>query len=251
MLRQLLHGVGAVRPRTTAIVKASCSCRPNTFYPTRALSGGATLVTRKPQESDPNNANDETASLSTTEMLTRAIEDLSNRPNASSVDSRGSSFGGNRNSNNPYNIRDNFGRAATADPSAAAAESSAKSSSMMMPDAHMHILYVNATPNNTMVTLTENNGRVLISSSGGTAGFRKAQRSGPEAAYQATQQLINKASERGIKVSAVHLKLNGFGPGREAVYRALRVTSDWDLIRISDATPIPFNGCRPRKKRRL
>ncbi|RKP27979.1 hypothetical protein SYNPS1DRAFT_11874 [Syncephalis pseudoplumigaleata] len=115
----------------------------------------------------------------------------------------------------------------------------------------LHILYVNATPNNTMVTLTESNGRVLLNCSGGTAGFRKAQRSGPEAAYQATQQLVNKAAERGIKVSAVHLKLNGFGPGREAVYRALRVVSDWDLIRISDATPVPFNGCRPRKKRRL
>ncbi|KAI9595126.1 hypothetical protein BDF19DRAFT_385570 [Syncephalis fuscata] len=113
------------------------------------------------------------------------------------------------------------------------------------------MLHVNATPNNTIITLTDNNGQVLINCSGGTAGFRKAQRSGPEAAYQATQQLVNKVSERGIKIAGLHLKLNGFGPGREAVYRALRVVSDWELVRISDATPIPFNGCRPRKKRRL
>jgi small subunit ribosomal protein S11 len=115
----------------------------------------------------------------------------------------------------------------------------------------MHILHVHASPNNTILTLTDHEGRVLINTSCGTAGFRKAQRSGPEAAYQATQQLVNKATERGIHVQSLHLKLNGFGQGREAVFRALRVVSDWNITRISDATPIPFNGCRPRKARRL
>ncbi|RKP07725.1 hypothetical protein THASP1DRAFT_16647 [Thamnocephalis sphaerospora] len=118
-------------------------------------------------------------------------------------------------------------------------------------EAAVHTLHVHASPNNTILTLTDHAGRVLINCSGGTAGFRKAQRSGPEAAYQATQQLVTRVSERGLNVTSLHLKLNGFGPGRESVFRAIRVVSDWDITRISDATPVAFNGCRPRKARRL
>ncbi|PVU97808.1 hypothetical protein BB559_001887 [Furculomyces boomerangus] len=114
-----------------------------------------------------------------------------------------------------------------------------------------HILHVKATSNNTLLTLTTNSGDAVATSSGGAAGFKKAGRSGHEAAYQATIKLIEKINSKNIVINGLELKFKGLGPGRDACFKALRSVTNWPVVRISDVTPIPFNGCRPRKARRL
>ncbi|RKP36036.1 hypothetical protein BJ085DRAFT_16053 [Dimargaris cristalligena] len=114
-----------------------------------------------------------------------------------------------------------------------------------------YVLNVHAGLNNTIISLTNASGAVLINTSGGSVGFKKAQRAGYEAAYQAMEQLIKKAQEKGIVVQNVHIKFKGFGMGRDASFKALRSLTNWRVVRLSDCTPIPFNGCRPRKQRRL
>ncbi|OLY84424.1 30S ribosomal protein S11 [Smittium mucronatum] len=115
-----------------------------------------------------------------------------------------------------------------------------------------HVLHVKASSNNTLLSLTNLNGDVLVASSGGClTGFKKAGRAGHEAAYQATAKLIEKAAAKNLSITGLELKFKGLGPGREACFKALRTLSDWHIMRISDVTPIPFNGCRPRKARRL
>ncbi|CEI87227.1 hypothetical protein RMCBS344292_01645 [Rhizopus microsporus] len=114
-----------------------------------------------------------------------------------------------------------------------------------------HQLHINASPNNTIVTLTRPNGLPLITTSGGSAGFKKAARSGYEAAHQASLQLLEKMQAKNLQVAHVHFILKGFGPGREAAFKALATGATWKIKRITDATPIPFGGCRPKKARRL
>ncbi|KAJ1801115.1 hypothetical protein LPJ75_006461 [Coemansia sp. RSA 2598] len=113
------------------------------------------------------------------------------------------------------------------------------------------ILHVHASSNNTILSLTDALGKVLINASGGTVGFRKAQRAGFEAAYQATAWIASKVKERGIPVRKVEIRLKGFGAGREASFKAINSVTNWPVCRIIDNTPIPFNGCRPKKARRL
>ncbi|KAJ2878202.1 hypothetical protein IWW38_006381 [Coemansia aciculifera] len=113
------------------------------------------------------------------------------------------------------------------------------------------ILHVHASSNNTILSLTDANGKVIVNASGGTVGFKKAQRAGFEAAYQATASIAATIKERGINVKAMELRLKGFGAGREAAFKAVHSVTNWVVVRIVDATPIPFNGCRPRKARRL
>ncbi|KAJ2584010.1 hypothetical protein GGH95_000663 [Coemansia sp. RSA 1836] len=113
------------------------------------------------------------------------------------------------------------------------------------------ILHVHASSNNTILSLTDANGKVIVNASGGTVGFKKAQRAGFEAAYQATASIAATVKERGINVRAVELRLKGFGTGREAAFKAVHSLTSWAVTRIVDTTPIPFNGCRPRKARRL
>ncbi|KAJ2016999.1 hypothetical protein IW146_002440 [Coemansia sp. RSA 922] len=113
------------------------------------------------------------------------------------------------------------------------------------------ILHVHASSNNTILSLTDANGKVIVNASGGTVGFKKAQRAGFEAAYQATASIAATVKERGINVKAVELRLKGFGTGREAAFKAVHSVTNWVVMRIVDTTPIPFNGCRPRKARRL
>ncbi|CAO3614931.1 unnamed protein product [Cunninghamella blakesleeana] len=112
-------------------------------------------------------------------------------------------------------------------------------------------LHVNASFNNTIITLTRPNGSPLITTSGGTAGFKKAQRSGYEAAHQASVQLLEKMQTKNLQVPNIHIVLKGFGPGRDAAFKALVAGASWNVRRITDATPIPFGGCRPKKARRL
>ncbi|KAJ2786747.1 hypothetical protein GGI15_001276 [Coemansia interrupta] len=115
----------------------------------------------------------------------------------------------------------------------------------------MLILHVHASSNNTILSLTDANGKVLINASGGTVGFRKAQRAGFEAAYQATASIAAKIKERGIEVRKLEIRLKGFGAGRDAAFKAVHSLTNWAVCRVVDTTPIPFNGCRPKKARRL
>ncbi|KAJ1745803.1 hypothetical protein LPJ77_004303 [Coemansia sp. RSA 2523] len=113
------------------------------------------------------------------------------------------------------------------------------------------ILHVHATSNNTILSLTDANGRVIVNSSGGLVGFKKAQRAGFEAAYQATASVANTVKERDIFVKNVEIRLRGFGAGRDAAFKAVGSLTNWNICAITDVTPIPFNGCRPKKARRL
>lgn len=114
-----------------------------------------------------------------------------------------------------------------------------------------HQLHINASPNNTIITLTRPTGAPLVTTSGGSAGFKKAARSGYEAAHQAAIQLLDKMNAKNLQVPSIHIVLKGFGPGRDAAFKALVGGFQWNVKRITDATPIPFGGCRPKKARRL
>lgn len=114
-----------------------------------------------------------------------------------------------------------------------------------------HQLHIHASPNNTIITLTRPTGAPLVTTSGGSAGFKKAARSGYEAAHQAAMQLLDKMNAKNLQVPNIHIVLKGFGPGRDAAFKALVGGSQWNVKRITDATPIPFGGCRPKKARRL
>ncbi|KAJ1833686.1 hypothetical protein LPJ63_002573 [Coemansia sp. RSA 2711] len=116
---------------------------------------------------------------------------------------------------------------------------------------HKVILHVHASSNNTILSLTDANGRVIVNASSGTVGFRKAQRAGFEPAYQATASIANTVKERGLLVRKLELRFKGFGAGRDAVYKAVNSLTNWPICAVSDVTPIPFNGCRPKKARRL
>ncbi|CAO3667152.1 unnamed protein product [Rhizopus stolonifer] len=91
-----------------------------------------------------------------------------------------------------------------------------------------HQLHINATPNNTIVTLTRPNGSPLVTTSGGSAGFKKAARSGYEAAHQASLQLLDKMSTKNLQVPNIHIVLKGFGPGRDAAFKALVAGATWN-----------------------
>jgi len=108
--------------------------------------------------------------------------------------------------------------------------------------------HIHATFNNTIITITDPGGNTLGWSSSGTVGFRGSRKSTPYAAQRAARQAASKARAVGMREVDVFVK--GPGPGREAAIRSLlgeglRVTS------ITDVTPIPHNGCRPPKKRRV
>ncbi|KAF9410873.1 hypothetical protein BGZ94_001495 [Podila epigama] len=114
-----------------------------------------------------------------------------------------------------------------------------------------HNLHIHATMNNTILTLTDSAGDPITTQSAGSAGFKKSARSGPEAGYQAMVKLIEKVEEKNVNIISLHVLMNGFGPGRDSAFKAIRAKTAWDIKRISDTTPIPFNGCRPPKARRL
>jgi len=107
---------------------------------------------------------------------------------------------------------------------------------------------IQATFNNTIVTLTDPNGNVLAWSSSGTVGFKGSRKSTPYAAQMAANNAARKAMEHGLKQIEVVVK--GPGSGREAAIRALQ-SSGLYITSIRDVTPIPHNGCRPPKRRRV
>ena len=108
--------------------------------------------------------------------------------------------------------------------------------------------HVHATFNNTIITITDTQGNVVIWASAGSVGFKGSRKSTPYAAGLAARQAIKNAQELGLQ--ELDVLVNGPGPGREAAIRAIQAT-EVRVRSISDVTPIPHNGCRPPKKRRV
>lgn len=109
-------------------------------------------------------------------------------------------------------------------------------------------VYVMATFNNTLVTITDDLGNTLFSGSSGAAGFKGARKSTPYAATTTVENVGRKAWEAGLRTVGVYIK--GPGAGRDAALRALK-TIGFDITMIADVTPIAHNGPRPKKKRRV
>jgi small subunit ribosomal protein S11 len=109
-------------------------------------------------------------------------------------------------------------------------------------------VYVTATFNNTLVTITDPEGNAVAWGSAGSSGFKGARKSTPYAATTAVTDVARKAMEAGLKQVEVYVK--GPGAGRDAAIRALK-SAGLEISAIADVTPIPHNGCRPRKKRRV
>jgi small subunit ribosomal protein S11 len=110
------------------------------------------------------------------------------------------------------------------------------------------VVHIQSTFNNTIVTVTDSVGNVVSWSSAGSQGFKGSRKSTPFAAQMAAQDAAKKAMEFGMKTVEVYVK--GPGPGRESALRALQATG-FNVVTIKDVTPIPHNGCRPPKRRRV
>jgi small subunit ribosomal protein S11 len=110
------------------------------------------------------------------------------------------------------------------------------------------VAHVNSTFNNTIVTITDAQGNTVAWSSAGQLGFKGSRKSTPYAAQVAAEDAGKKAKEHGVKTVEVLVK--GPGSGRESALRALQAVG-FTITSIVDITPVPHNGCRPRKKRRV
>ncbi|HEX8985752.1 MAG TPA: 30S ribosomal protein S11 [Bryobacteraceae bacterium] len=110
------------------------------------------------------------------------------------------------------------------------------------------VVHIQATFNNTIVTVTDQTGNVVAWSSAGSLGFRGSRKGTPFAAQQAALTAANKAKESGMRT--VEVRVAGPGAGRESAVRTL-ATVGLSVVAIRDVTPIPHNGCRPPKKRRV
>jgi small subunit ribosomal protein S11 len=110
------------------------------------------------------------------------------------------------------------------------------------------IVHIQSTFNNTIVTVTDNSGNVIAQCTAGRMGFKGSRKSTPFAAQLTAQDAMRQAMEQGMRVAEV--RVNGPGVGREAALRALQVDG-FTVSMIRDVTPIPHNGCRPPKRRRV
>ena len=110
------------------------------------------------------------------------------------------------------------------------------------------VAYINASFNNTIVTITDKTGNVLAWASAGASGFKGSRKSTPFAAQVAADKVGNIIKEFGVKNLELYVK--GPGPGRDAAGRSLNAMG-FKIVGITDKTPLPHNGCRPRKKRRF
>lgn len=110
------------------------------------------------------------------------------------------------------------------------------------------VCHIQATFNNTIVTITDMTGNVVSWSSAGVMGFKGSRRSTPFAAQMAAEDAVKKAMEHGMK--SVTILVNGPGSGREAAMRAIQ-NAGLKVAMVRDVTPIPHNGCRPPKRRRV
>lgn len=110
------------------------------------------------------------------------------------------------------------------------------------------IAHIQSTFNNTLITITDMSGNAICWSSSGTMKFKGSRKGTPFAAQVAAQDAAEKAMEQGMKTIQVHV--NGPGSGRESALRALQ-SAGFQVTLIKDVTPIPHNGCRPPKRRRV
>lgn len=110
------------------------------------------------------------------------------------------------------------------------------------------IAYINASFNNTIITIADKAGNVLAWASAGTCGFKGSRKSTPFAAQVAADKVGNVVKEYGVKNLELYIK--GPGPGRDSASRSLNALG-FKIVNISDKTPLPHNGCRPRKRRRF
>lgn len=110
------------------------------------------------------------------------------------------------------------------------------------------VAHVNASFNNTMITITDAQGNTIAWSSAGAVGFKGSRKSTPYAAQVAAEDAGRKAIEHGMKI--LEVEVSGPGSGRESALRALQ-SIGFQVTAIRDVTPIPHNGCRPRKRRRV
>ncbi|MHC4130790.1 MAG: 30S ribosomal protein S11 [Planctomycetota bacterium] len=110
------------------------------------------------------------------------------------------------------------------------------------------IVHIKATFNNTLVTITDPDGDTICSKSSGCVGFKGSRKSTPFAAQQAAQRAAIDAKRCGV--NEVEIRINGPGPGRESAISAIQ-QAGLRIASIEDVTPIPHNGCRPKKRRRV
>ena len=110
------------------------------------------------------------------------------------------------------------------------------------------VAHVNSTFNNTMITITDVQGNTIAWSSSGTMGFKGSRKSTPYAAQVAAEDAARKASEHGMRT--LEVEVSGPGSGRESALRALQAVG-MTITTIRDVTPMPHNGCRPPKRRRV
>ena len=111
------------------------------------------------------------------------------------------------------------------------------------------VVYVAATFNNTVITVTDEMGNVIAWSSAGSLGFKGSKKSTPFAATEAVADAMQKAMENGVK--EVGIKVQGPGSGRDTAVKAVGATEGIRVTFLKDITPLPHNGCRPPKKRRV
>ncbi len=111
------------------------------------------------------------------------------------------------------------------------------------------VVYISATFNNTVVTVTDEMGNVIAWSSAGSLGFKGSKKSTPYAAQQAVDDALAKAKEHGIK--EVGIKVQGPGSGRETAVKSVGASEGIRVTFLKDITPLPHNGCRPPKRRRV
>jgi small subunit ribosomal protein S11 len=110
------------------------------------------------------------------------------------------------------------------------------------------VAHVSATFNNTLITIADAQGNAIAWSSAGSQGFKGSRKSTPYAAQMAAEDAGRKAQEHGMKTLSVQVR--GPGSGRESALRALQAVG-FEITAIRDVTPVPHNGCRPRKRRRV
>ncbi|NUM89392.1 MAG: 30S ribosomal protein S11 [Bdellovibrionales bacterium] len=134
------------------------------------------------------------------------------------------------------------------DTAAAPAEPAAKRVKKGKKNVSNGIVYVTATFNNTIISVTDANGGVISWSSAGAKGFRGSRKNTPFAAQVAAEDAVRKAVEHGMRMVSVEVK--GPGAGRESALRAI-AAAGLRVTQVKDTTPIPHNGCRPPKRRRV
>ncbi|MCH8948859.1 MAG: 30S ribosomal protein S11 [Chloroflexi bacterium] len=110
------------------------------------------------------------------------------------------------------------------------------------------LAFIQSTFNNTLITLTDPNGNVIAAGSAGSVGFKGSRKSTPFAAGQAAERIARKAMDNGMR--QVDVRVKGPGSGREAAIRSLEAAG-LSILSIRDVTPMPHNGCRARKRRRV